>query len=218
MKFVWDLLSCFFFLKTVDVFIWKLDQVLYSQTSPLNFHLNCCLLCVSSTRTSMLNFTESDNILTQTLCQLSGRCKDSSTCHTASSTELRPRLHMTKWLLPEHPQPGCAFCPVSNPISPHLVLPNYLLYYSSTLLLLFFVAWNVLYPPEHHLQFKSYPPLPQTPFSPWNFPLTEVKCRLLTPRISYFVCTYLMAVKIYSFMVINRKILNCYSLVAETKL
>lgn len=93
----------FFFLKTVDVFIWKLDQVLYSQTSRLNFHLNCCLLCVSSTRTSMLNYTESDNTLTQTLCQLSGGCKDSSTCHTASSTELRPRLHMTKWLLQSTP-------------------------------------------------------------------------------------------------------------------
>jgi len=60
-----------------------------------------------------------------------------------------------------------------------------------------------------HLQFKSYPPLPPSPFSPWNFPSTEVKCRLLSPRISYFVCIYLMAVKIYSFMIINRKILNC---------
>lgn len=130
MKFVWDLLSClvfFFFFKTVDVFIWKLDGVLYAQTSPLNFCLNCCHLRVSSTRTSMLNYTESDNTLTQTLCQLSGGCKDSSTCHTASSTELRPRLHMTKRCQvtsSEHLQPGCTFCPISNPISPHWSYPT----------------------------------------------------------------------------------------------
>lgn len=84
-----------------------------------------------------------------------------------------------------------------------LVLPNYLLYYSSALLLLFFVAWNVLYPLSISSAIQILPTFASDTISPWNFPLTEVKCRLLTPRISYFVCTYLMAVKMYSFMVIQ---------------
>lgn len=115
--FKWNLCEIYypvFFLKNCWCLHLKTWSSFVFTNKSLNFHLNCCLLCVSSTRTSMLNYTESDNILTQTLCQLSGRCKDSSTCHTASSTELRPRLHMTKWLL-QSTLARLRFCPVSKP-------------------------------------------------------------------------------------------------------
>ena len=182
MKFVWDLLSCVlvFFFETVDVFIWKLDRLLCAQTSLLNFHFNCCHLCVSSTRTFMLNYTGSDNILTQTLCQLSGGCKDSSTCHTASSTELRPRLHMTKrWRVTssDPPTPSLAALSVQSQ-TPFLLidltqLPVVLQLHSSAPFLCYWYYSDLkcrLSLWASHLHFKSYSPLPQTLFS-LEFPL-----------------------------------------------